>query len=749
MPMIHTLKCYRACKASLILLLVSTLSCAPLPKDGQEHTKLAMKLEYPQAQRTTARGQVGCAPASDWWAGIGSHLVVLVESSQSMPTDPSGQTYKALADLTTHQVDFGSVPLDTSFHLHVYRYPQSFSDVQSLLDNTSKWLDSTASTSSPFKLRDIADAEGNATINVKVQPDNGTPGLVFNINNSSTITPVDNQTLLLDNLSEASGSLTFKVSLGKRPKENVTLNLKKGPEGDLLALDEVSISQSSLTFTPGNWNVEQSVQVLSVDDAVGDGDRMVWVVPDNLTTNDPDYAECYLPLLQTTVQDDENNSGSIAIVAEWKSALTSLGVFQTAEIDNLSAAAQQGIFDHQVGHLSAIDNLSVGMIGGAFAELARQRPEASSLLTGQSYLLQGIIPVLDNHTSTPQETAASVGLLGERLVLQVPFFSSASTLDWALLSNEWTQGIIRGFPGTISSIEATSVSAEWMAGLARGTLLLDPASFTARQSPAETARLADTDLLPALNGALAGVFDGFDNVSASLPLSPNQWQDLSEATGNALSQAVSADSAMGGILDNISVGIADQLQQLVTAGTLSTGQKNTALLRYVGGIQSGLNSVGKSPNTYLSSIQTKLQNATGVSFSDLTISSASGITLAPVLQSMNGRRDDNATHTGVLWTLEITDDGTSATAVELTFVYDNDSIAQKTYDNISTTDITSSGASASTFKHMIRMTPYSPSSDVGEVIVTMSDSTGSDNFTYPVSANMFVTSDNYTALGRK
>jgi len=31
----------------------------------------------------------------------------------------------------------------------------------------------------------------------------------------------------------------------------------------------------------------------------------------------------------------------------------------------------------------------------------------------------------------------------------------------------------------------------------------------------------------------------------------------------------------------------------------------------------------------------------------------------------------------------------------------------------------------------------------------MSDSTGSDNFTYPVSANMFVTSDNYTALGRK
>jgi hypothetical protein len=288
-----------------------------------------------------------------------------------------------------------------------------------------------------------------------------------------------------------------------------------------------------------------------------------------------------------------------------------------------------------------------------------------------------------------------------------------------------------------------------MAGLARGTLLLDPASFTARQSPAETARLADTDLLPALNGALAGVFDGFDNVSASLPLSPNQWQDLSEATGNALSQAVSADSALDGILDNISVGIADQLQQLVTAGTLSTGQKNTALLRYVGGIQSGLNSVGKDPDTYLSSIQTKLQNATGASFSDLTISSASGVTFAPVLQSMNGRRDDNATHTGVLWTLEITDDGTSATAVELTFVYDNDSIAQKTYYTISTTDITSSGALASTFKYMIRMTPYSPSSDVGEVIVTVSDSTDSDNFTYPVSENMFVTSDNYTALGRK
>ncbi len=495
--------------------------------------------------------------------------------------------------------------------------------------------------------------------------------------------------------------------------------------------------------------MEQSVQVQSVNDTVGDGDRVAWVVPDNLTTNDPDYVECYLPLLQTTVQDDENNSGSIAIVAEWKSALTSLGVFLTAEIDNLSAAAQQGIFDQEVGHLDAIDNLSGGMVGGAFAELAQQRPEASSLLTGQSYLLQGIIPVLDNHTSTPQETAASVGLLGERLVLQVPSFSSASTLDWALLSNEWTQGIIRGFPGTISSSEATSVSAEWVAGLARGTLLLDPASFTARQSPAETARLADTDLLPALNGALAGVFDGFDNVSASLPLSPNQWQDLSEATGNALSQAVSADSALGGILDNISVGIADQLQQLVTAGTLTTGQKNTALLRYVGGIQNGLIAVGKDPNSYLSSIQTKLQAATGVSFSDLTIRSSGGVSFAPVVDRIYGRRQDNSTSTGVLWTLEVTDDGPSPTAVELTFVYDNDSIASKTYQTISTTNITSSGASASTFKYMIRMTPYSPSIDVGDMVVTMSDNTGSDNFTYPVSANMFVTSDNYTALGRK
>ena len=228
--MIHTLKCSRACKASLILLLVSTLGCAPLPKEGQEHTKLAMKLEYPQAQRTTARGQVGCAPASDWWAGIGSHLVVLVESSQSMPTDPSGQTYKALADLTTHQVDFGSVPLDTSFHLHVYRYPQSFSDVQSLLDNTSKWLDSTASTSSPFKLRDIADAEGNATINVKVQPDNGTPGLVFNINNSSTITPVDNQTLLLDNLSEARKP-DFQGKLGQAAQRECDPEPEKGTRG--------------------------------------------------------------------------------------------------------------------------------------------------------------------------------------------------------------------------------------------------------------------------------------------------------------------------------------------------------------------------------------------------------------------------------------------------------------------------------------------------------------------------------------
>ena len=43
-------------------------------------------------------------------------------------------------------------------------------------------------------------------------------------------------------------------------------------------LSEASVSLSSLTFTPSNWDVPQSVTVTGVNDGLGDGDQSVDIV---------------------------------------------------------------------------------------------------------------------------------------------------------------------------------------------------------------------------------------------------------------------------------------------------------------------------------------------------------------------------------------------------------------------------------------------------------------------------------------
>ena len=57
---------------------------------------------------------------------------------------------------------------------------------------------------------------------------------------------------------------TFK--LNAKPKSNVIITIKSDHD------DRLSISSSSLTFTPLNWNTEQSVEFTAIDDHIANGD---------------------------------------------------------------------------------------------------------------------------------------------------------------------------------------------------------------------------------------------------------------------------------------------------------------------------------------------------------------------------------------------------------------------------------------------------------------------------------------------
>jgi hypothetical protein len=117
-------------------------------------------------------------------------------------------------------------------------------------------------------------ADGNIAYNIITAPlvstDANYNGLnavdveVVNIDNDVpgfTLTPTGGITT-----SEAGATASFQVVLNTQPTANVTLTLSSSNT------NEGTISTSTLTFTPDNWNVIQTITVQGVDDFAADGD---------------------------------------------------------------------------------------------------------------------------------------------------------------------------------------------------------------------------------------------------------------------------------------------------------------------------------------------------------------------------------------------------------------------------------------------------------------------------------------------
>lgn len=76
---------------------------------------------------------------------------------------------------------------------------------------------------------------------------------------------------------------TFDVALDSEPTSDVTLPISSS--NLLEGMPDVAM----LVFTPGNWNVNQTVTVTGVDDALADGDQPYTIITGDPTSNDPLY----------------------------------------------------------------------------------------------------------------------------------------------------------------------------------------------------------------------------------------------------------------------------------------------------------------------------------------------------------------------------------------------------------------------------------------------------------------------------
>jgi hypothetical protein len=84
--------------------------------------------------------------------------------------------------------------------------------------------------------------------------------------------------------SESGGSAVFNVVLRTAPTSAVTIPISSSDT------TEGAVSISSLTFTPANWRVPQTVTITGVDDTLTDGDIAYSIVLGAATSNDSAYS---------------------------------------------------------------------------------------------------------------------------------------------------------------------------------------------------------------------------------------------------------------------------------------------------------------------------------------------------------------------------------------------------------------------------------------------------------------------------
>ncbi|KLU02021.1 Alkaline phosphatase [Rhodopirellula islandica] len=135
----------------------------------------------------------------------------------------------------------------------------------------------------------VTDDEGatgvdTTTVTVSVVP--ATPGLVVNQSAGSTV------------VNENGTSDSVTVSLASQPTDDVTVTISSGDTG------EISVGTAALTFTPDNWNVDQTFVVTGVADGIVDGDQTVDVTL-TVSSQDADYAAISDSEIVATNQDTD------------------------------------------------------------------------------------------------------------------------------------------------------------------------------------------------------------------------------------------------------------------------------------------------------------------------------------------------------------------------------------------------------------------------------------------------------------
>ncbi|WP_196518189.1 choice-of-anchor I family protein [Nostoc sp. WHI] len=165
--------------------------------------------------------------------------------------------------------------------------------------NLSAWTEvenlTSTDISAAWQLSTVGDAQNSYT---STGGDVGNPGVYIT---SSAPTPgvIITQSDGSTNIAEGGATDTYTVILRSQPSANVTINIT--PDS------QATTSVTTLTFTPVNWNVDQTVTVTAVDDAIIESNHSSTITL-TTTSTDASYNGINIPTITASISDNDFGS---------------------------------------------------------------------------------------------------------------------------------------------------------------------------------------------------------------------------------------------------------------------------------------------------------------------------------------------------------------------------------------------------------------------------------------------------------
>ncbi|MEM7028701.1 MAG: FG-GAP-like repeat-containing protein [Chloroflexota bacterium] len=213
-------------------------------------------------------------------------------------------------------------------------------------------------------------------------------GAILGLPKTATITIEDDERPIGVLLSTSTFSVTeagvtdsYTMALVSEPTDDVTITIS--PDG------ETTVNPTSVTFTPANWNVPQTVTIIAVDDNRVEGDHTS-TISHSASSNDNNYDGVTVDSITTAIED--NDTANMLLTP------TNLGVTEGGAVDNYTLVLTSEPSDAVTITVSTDSQVTANPTTVIFTALNWSENQTVTVTAVDDDLVEGVHASTINHT---------------------------------------------------------------------------------------------------------------------------------------------------------------------------------------------------------------------------------------------------------------------------------------------------------------------------------------------------------------